>query len=238
MNRKLVTLSVIIPAYNEEKYIERCLVSLKNQMTDTPFEIIVVNNGSTDATGKISGRYADQVYTIHTKSYVAALNAGAHRASGSILVFTDADTDHPPHWIDRIAQTFRKFPDIVACGGPCYFYDGPYFMKILAGIYAKWGSCLGQILPIGANIAVRKNIYFLSGGFPSHTELQTDRAFALTLRKYGYVAYKKNLSITMSGRRFYSTKKILLEGYQRCINIISLFFTGSTIYKQFDDIRT
>ncbi len=82
--------SVIIPAYNEEKFIEKCLISIKNQ-SFKDIEIIVVDDGSTDKTVEIAEKIADRVILQDHLGCGKARNIGAKSAAGEILVFIDAD---------------------------------------------------------------------------------------------------------------------------------------------------
>ena len=88
MNKNLIT--IIIPAYNEKKYIEKCLLSIKNQ-TYGPIELIVIDDGSTDNTRKIAKKYADILLTQQHQGPGTARNKAAKIAKGKILVFVDAD---------------------------------------------------------------------------------------------------------------------------------------------------
>ncbi|MBS3095785.1 glycosyltransferase family 2 protein [Candidatus Woesearchaeota archaeon] len=83
--------SVVIAAYNEEKYIARCLASVKNQ-TYNNIEAIVVSNGSTDKTAEISRVYTPYVYEIPEQSISKAKNLGISKSFGEIIAFLDADT--------------------------------------------------------------------------------------------------------------------------------------------------
>ena len=85
------SISIIIPTLNEEKYIERCLKSLKNQSFRN-FEIIVSDSYSTDDTVKIAKKYGAKVVLTKKTGPAAGRNEGARKAKGSILVFLDADT--------------------------------------------------------------------------------------------------------------------------------------------------
>src|SRR4051794_37359079 len=103
--RNFPKVSIILPARNEEKYIAKCLDSLINQ--DYPnFEIIAVNDSSTDGTGAIMQQYAakdPRILVVHAKSKPEgwagknwACFQGYLRARGDLLLFTDADTVHLP----------------------------------------------------------------------------------------------------------------------------------------------
>ena len=79
-------ISVVIPAYNEEKYLEKTLNRLPKNL-----ELIVVCNGCTDKTAQIAKKYA-KVISISDKNVSKARNLGAKNSSGKILIFLDADT--------------------------------------------------------------------------------------------------------------------------------------------------
>lgn len=99
MNHKV---SIIVPIYNTEKYLEACLSSIKNQ-THKNLEIILVDDGSTDNSAKIIDAFAKsdrRVKTIHQKNagQSAARNRGLKEATGDFISFIDSD--------DRVDQTF------------------------------------------------------------------------------------------------------------------------------------
>ena len=93
--------SVVIPALNEEEFIEACLRSLRAQ-TISPAEIIVVDNGSTDRTVEIARKYADTVLILPGLSLWEMKQRGVEAAKSPIVVTTDADTVAPPGWLGSI----------------------------------------------------------------------------------------------------------------------------------------
>src|ERR1700748_3834218 len=102
-----VSISVIIPALNEEKMIGRCLDSLTNlDFARERFEVILVDNGSRDKTLAIAESFQDRlnlrILQVKGVRISGLRNAGARAASGEILVFLDADCLAPRDWLDRI----------------------------------------------------------------------------------------------------------------------------------------
>ena len=97
-NRSLL-LSVIVPAYNVEKYIDNCLDSLLQRQVPFDYEVIVVNDGSTDATAQLLDKYVhnEKVRIIHQKNkgLSGARNTGIACAKGEYLCFIDSDDDVP-----------------------------------------------------------------------------------------------------------------------------------------------
>ena len=92
-------ISVIVPAYNEQALIGRCLDSLLNQSLDKEaYEIIVIDNGSTDATASIAIEKGVRVEREAEKGYVHAIRHGIDVSQADIIAFTDADCRVPPDW--------------------------------------------------------------------------------------------------------------------------------------------
>lgn len=114
-------ISVVVCAYNAESTMEGCLASFRK--LDYPhFEVIVVNDGSTDSTGSISDRHAAEnphIRVIHQPNLglSAARNVGMHAAQGEIVAYTDSDCYVDPDWLTYMAWAFtdKRF---VAVGGP------------------------------------------------------------------------------------------------------------------------
>jgi len=105
----MVKISVIIPAFNEEKLLPRCLESLRNQDYEDEYEIIVADNGSTDDTAGIAREFGAKVVSCPNRRGVFhARQAGADAACGDIIAQADADTIYPRGWLRRIANQFAS----------------------------------------------------------------------------------------------------------------------------------
>src|SRR6267154_5092805 len=101
------TVSVIIPAHNEERYLRRTLEGLRRQNYDW-FEVIVVANGCTDCTAEVAKGRCNRLITLSQKSLGVARNLGARLAKGELLLFLDADTILEPTTLKVIAEEFSK----------------------------------------------------------------------------------------------------------------------------------
>ncbi len=115
------SISVIVCAYNAESTMEGCLASFR-KLNYPDFEVIVVNDGSTDKTGKIADRHAAEnphIRVIHQPNLglSAARNVGMRAARGEIIAYTDSDCYVDPDWLTYMAWAFmdKRF---VAVGGP------------------------------------------------------------------------------------------------------------------------
>jgi glycosyltransferase involved in cell wall biosynthesis len=96
--------SIVVPAYNEASYVGAALRSLQAQDYPGPYEIIVVDNNSTDGTGEIAASYGVTVVKEMEPGVCQARQRGTAEARGEIVVSTDADTVQPIDWLSRIDQ--------------------------------------------------------------------------------------------------------------------------------------
>lgn len=115
------TVSVIVPVYNSEKFLCRCIDSILNQ-TYRNIELILVNDGSTDKSGDICNNYADRdprVHVLHqaNKGVSAARNSGIYHASGNYLQFVDSDDFIDCNMTDTLVEAIEKnSASLVICG--------------------------------------------------------------------------------------------------------------------------
>ena len=175
--------SVVIPALNEEEFIESCLRALRAQTV--PAEIIVVDNGSNDRTVEIARRYADKVIEAPGVRITALRQIGAEATSGEIIATTDADTMTPPKWIESLIVHFKD-PSVVAVGGPIrVLKDG--LMKELYALGISTFARAGLLL--GANMAFRRDALLRAGGY-ARVRRAEDWNLANRLRRYGKVVFE------------------------------------------------
>lgn len=214
-------ISVVVPAYNESRYIPDCLESLVRQKTRQEFEVIVVDNGSTDDTAAAAGRFKKQLNLriIHepTKGRGDARRAGFAAARGDIILSTDSDTIVPADWIDRLSRdlvngTFR------ATTGGCYIYG---FHPAV-----NWLIHIGQLVHLfayrvlfrhfwlaGFNFGITRELYEKSGGFTAHLNAIEDLDLSFRVYPLATIRFLPDCSVTMSGRRFNRSILRGLGGY-------------------------
>ena len=108
--------SVVIPAYNEEKYIKDCLTNLINQ-EEKPDEIIVVDNLSKDNTAEIVKKFDVTLIEARSQGIAQARDRGFNAAKNEIIARCDSDSIVPPDWIKKIKLNFSK-NKIDALSGP------------------------------------------------------------------------------------------------------------------------
>jgi len=199
-------ISVIVPAFNEEKFLGNCLLSLKEQ-DFKDFEIIVVDNNSTDKTTEIAKKFGAILVSEKNQGVAFARNKGAKIAKGEILVFTDADTILPKNWLSKIKEEFKRDKELIAFGGSCQFYSGPISVKLASKFLLKPFLILdksfsGGFNLMGCNMAIKRDAFLKVGGFNENLKLNEDVEISYRLRKLGKVKFDPNFKVKTSGRRF------------------------------------
>jgi cellulose synthase/poly-beta-1,6-N-acetylglucosamine synthase-like glycosyltransferase len=109
--------SVIVPVYNGQSTLGACLRALAALTADpNSYEVIVVDDGSTDGSAEIAARHNVMVIRQEHKGAAAARNRGAQQAHGAVLLFTDADCEPWPNWIEQMTAPFAD-PEVVGVKG-------------------------------------------------------------------------------------------------------------------------
>lgn len=114
-NKPLI--SIIVPTYNRCMDLKRCLDSLMRQ-TVKDFEIIVIDNGSTDQTSSLLNKYPVKVIMDSTKNLAYLFNLGWRNASAEIVAYINDDAEAVPDWLENICKTFENFRHVAMVGGP------------------------------------------------------------------------------------------------------------------------
>lgn len=234
-------ISLVIIAYNEEKYIGQCLKSVLKNVTGF-FEIIVVNNASTDKTESIArGFHEVRVVNEPSKGITKARQRGLLEAKGDIIAFIDADTKMPKGWVDKIGYFFKKYPQTVCLSGPYIYYDTSFFSKFMIWLYyviLAWPAYfLMGYMVVGGNFAARKNALQAIGGFDLNIRFYgEDTDIARRLHKVGKVKFIPKFYMYSSARRL-KGEGAFMTGMRYTINFISVVFTKKPITTGYKDVR-
>jgi glycosyltransferase involved in cell wall biosynthesis len=223
-------ISITIPAYNEQKLIASCLDSVLNQTADPEvYEIIVIDNNSTDQTAMIAKSKGVRVECETKKGYVHALRRGVEVSQGEIIAFTDADCRVPADWISKILENFKSSADIVAVGGKLAFYDAnPILDKVTRLILIFIDA-----LP-GNNMAIKREALEQIGGIDPTVNLSVDYWLTRKLGRLGKLKIDKSLIVITSGRRF---KGAFSSDLKYLFNVISMLLYSKPLFFDFPDIR-
>jgi peptidoglycan-N-acetylglucosamine deacetylase len=228
-------LSVVIPAYNEARSIQPCLRSLAAQQTRYPFEVVVVDNNSTDQTAE-AARAFPFVRVVHEPRQGIALarQAGEDAASGEVVLHTDADSELPADWVDRVGREFEQDENLVLLSGPIAYPSGPLLARGLQ-ILLNWAAlvwwALTRRLAVvnGCNFAVRKSALDRAGGFPcALPEIGDSRVLGM-LRRQGRVALLRGRPVRTSPRRVEAQGVLYVYGFyllEQIASVLSISMDG------------
>jgi glycosyltransferase involved in cell wall biosynthesis len=198
--------SVVIPAYNEASFLGNCLDSLLDQDFRGRYEIIVVDNNSTDGTAAVASSRGATVVHEPRPGVCSARQRGTELAGGEIIVSTDADTVFSSDWLTRIDQAFGADPALVAVAGPCRFVDPPWWGRVytwtLFHVVSLIALVTGRILYVTAtNIAFRKSAW--PGYDVEATQGGDELDLLRRLRAHGQVAFDLGNPTFTSSRRLH-----------------------------------
>ncbi len=133
-----VTVSFVVPAYNEERLLPACLEAIKAEIARTrcSAEVVVVNNASQDRTAEVALGFPDvRVVNEPLKGLVHARRAGFEAARGALVANIDADTLIPVGWLSRVLTEFVADPKLVAISGPYDYHDAPLRVRWAARLF-------------------------------------------------------------------------------------------------------
>lgn len=132
--------SVVIPVFNKVEYTAACLLSILAHPPAVSFEVIVVDDASTDATAALLGRWPGlrHVRNAANLGFVGSCNHGASVARGAFVYFLNNDTNVLAGWLDELHRTFAEVPDAGVVGSKLVFPDG--FLQESGGIIWRDGS--------------------------------------------------------------------------------------------------
>ena len=252
-----MNISLIIPTFNRADMLKRTLLSIEKQITGALFEIIVIDNGSTDSTKEVCESFKNSLKNlVYTYDAEPGLLTGRHKgvalSKGEVLCFLDDDVELNDKYIQGVFDVFSENTNVYFATGPClpeYEIAPPdwldyFWVDISQGKYCFWLSLLdlgGQELIIdpnlvfGLNFCVRKETVLKLGGFhpdsfpPKLQKYQGDGETGLTMK-----AVTNNLTALYSSNlllKHYVNKERLTLGYFEK----RAYFEG--VAKSFTDLR-
>lgn len=241
-------LSFVIPAYNEEAYLGRCLESVLKEVGSRreEIEVIVVNNASSDRTEEVARSFPGvKVVYEPVKGLAQARRAGMAAALGELVANIDADTILPDGWLARVIDKFSSDPKLVAYSGPHVFYDASKTVRFFSRIFylAAYAIQLfnrlffGVGMLQGGNFIFRKAAFEKVGGYdPQFVFWGEDTDVARRLSKVGKVEFSLRLPIFASARRLEGNGMIKTAGGY----VVNFFWTlifKKPFHRAYTDIR-
>ena len=191
--------SIIIPTFNEEKYLPKLLTSLKKQ-TVTPKEIIVSDAYSLDNTRKVAKSFRAKIVNGGMPSL--GRNIGAKIASQPLLLFLDADVVLPPYFLEKtVAEMAERKLDIASCFiSPRSSVKIDRFLHRFVNQYMRFTQKIHPHVP-GFCIFVKKQLHNAINGFDESVILAEDQDYVKRAKKMGRFSYLKSYKIPVSVRR-------------------------------------
>jgi glycosyltransferase involved in cell wall biosynthesis len=192
-------ISFIVPAYNEERWIAATLepIHAAALATGEPYEIVVADDASTDATATIAGSLGARVVHVANRQIAATRNAGARAASGELLFFVDADTVVSAPLVAEALAALHA--GAVGGGAPVRLDVAPgwahAFMAGFVPLYfrlARWAA--------GCFLFCTREAFDAAGGFDERYYASEEIGFSRALKRVGRFAMLRNF-VTSSSRK-------------------------------------
>jgi glycosyltransferase involved in cell wall biosynthesis len=246
MDKENIKISFVIPAYNEEKFIGKCLDSVLAQIQKEKIlaEVIVVNNNSIDKTKEIALSFPGVIVIDESKrGSNSARQAGFLKSKGELIANIDADTILTDGWIKKVLEEFEKDKNLVALSGPQIYYDVDkitlleqkifYFFAFLSYLFNKYILNIGSLIQ-GGNFVVKKEALLKVGGFNTQILFWGDDTdTAKRLHKIGNVKFTLKLPIYASGRRLKREGKFKTVG-RYVINYFYILFFNKPFHQEIE----
>lgn len=182
---EIAFVSIVLPSFNEERYIETTMKSLLE--LDYPrdkFEIIVVDNGSSDRTVEIARQYADKVFIVPNVRVGAVRNYGVSNAIGNLIAFLDSDCIPPRDWLRR-SQQYMKQNGCDVVGGVYLLRPDPSWVESAWVVAPDLRDRPTNIL-VGGSIVISRSAFDAVSGFDESLNAGEDSALARKLLANGY----------------------------------------------------
>ncbi len=255
-----IKISAVIPVYNAEQYITTCLASVFAQTTQ-PFEIIVVDDGSTDAIRKVLSNYKDKICVVEQDNMgpSAARNHGIREASGDFIAFLDADDEWLPTHLENATRVLWENTELVwyACSykrmnhdgrkraGICYYFGSEYDSahSVITNYFLAQRQSIFNIVH-SSTVVAKRAVLLSTGGFCEDMRHGEDRlmwfSLGLVSRRLGYsqsyggiYKYTENSLTKQTG---YSPETLVVAAAERrdeCRQELELYQSSGVLLEQY-----
>lgn len=235
--------SIVIPAYNEEKYLFKTIEALSKLETSIPLEIILVDNNSNDTTREIAESFGLKVIEEKHKWTSYARQAGLMAAKGKYIFTTDADTIVPPTWIEKSMNYFHNNRSLTFLSGGLKFHWAHWLFYIAKSVPILYWKIRRKnhlsFFLVGANSVFLREAALKAGGYEAGINMGEDILLAQKMSRNGGEVLGINdpeIVVTTNGRRFSTPGRVIkyiLEWKPRW----TLEESKKFIEKRFQDIR-
>ncbi len=194
-------ISIIIPTFQEEKYVGSILAELNKLKPQV--EVIVVDGGSSDKTVRIAKRYINKAFQIHERGISKAKNYGAKKACSDILLFLDADAHPDADFVSKVLRTFNHSDAVAATCNvmPTQAKASEYAFSRFYNLMIRF-ACGFKPHSQGKFFAVRREPFSSVNGFDEALPSLEDHDLAFRLSRLGKVVFISDLTVYEFPRRF------------------------------------
>lgn len=204
--------AVLVCAYNEEQYLPRALRAINRQTVSADeFDVIVVDNASTDKTAQVAREYGATVIYESRKGIPYAMKAGcdyASRLGYQIIAQTDADSEVAPQWLEAaLLGLNQNNGSVVGVTGMILFYDIWEILNVvvraLYTVVISINKLMGGFVQFtGSNMAFKVNQFNLAGGVDVRYLISADVDLSKRMIKHGRIEFLPRMVVRVSPRRF------------------------------------
>lgn len=186
--------SIIIPAKNEQEYLPHCLDSLSRlNYPREKFEILVIDNGSTDTTVEIARQYNANVFICPDLSIGGLRNFGAHHAQGQVLAFLDADCTVTADWLQAAAR-WKDELEVCCFGSPPEVPENATWVQRAWALVRYKRETVENVQWLESmNMFVRKEIFDKIHGFDEFLTTCEDYDLSLRLQDHGHIVADRRI---------------------------------------------
>lgn len=245
-----VTISFVIPAYNEEKGLPGCLKSIMDEIKrgQVPAEVLVVNNASTDATGQVARSFPSVIVVDEPKKGITfARQAGYMASRGRLIANIDADNHVPAGWLKKAVAAFDQDPGLICLSGPLVYYDLSRLKRAVVWFYSRvvflvhtfnhYVFRIGAVVQGGNFVATRQALNAI-GGFDTRIKFYgEDTDLARRFSSLGKVKFSLKFFMYSSGRRL-AKEGVVMTGLRYVLNYYSVLLRHKPATEQYKDIRS
>jgi len=222
---RMSLISFIVPAYNEERVLGSTLDALHEagRVAGASYELVVVDDGSTDATAAIAERHGATLVSVAHRQIAATRNSGARKATGDLFIFVDADTIVNETVLRAAIEALREG---AVGGGAAIKFDGvvPLYARLLVPIVVR-AFRLTRVAT-GCFLFCTRSAFVAVGGFDEDFYGAEEVVMSTALKRHGRFVVLKETVIT-SGRklRTHTLREMLVV-------LLRVIFRGSSAVKQ------
>ena len=198
-------LSIIVPVFNEEEFIEGCINSLERAIKGKNAELIFIDGGSTDKTTQICRELGKQVYDSPLKGRASQMNFGAEKSSGDVLYFLHADSEPPISLVEDIQKSIDQ-GYIAGCYRLAFNPE-----HSLLKLYAWFTRFDVDLFRFGdQSLFVKKEVFENVKGFDEDLKVMEDQKIISDVKKYGKFKIMDDCVVT-SSRKYLKVGVVKLQ---------------------------